>query len=63
ADVLRTRMYATDYEDFDFARREYAALTVDASACVSCSARPCRGACTHGLSIEKLCAPTHEMLA
>jgi predicted aldo/keto reductase-like oxidoreductase len=63
ADVLRTRMYATDYEDFDFARREYAGLQVNASACLSCSAKPCQDACTHGLSIEKLCGPTHEMLA
>ena len=63
ADVLRTRMYATDYEDFDFARTEYAALEANASACLSCSAKPCQGACTHGLSIEKLCGPTHEMLS
>ena len=63
ADVLRTRMYATDYEDFDFARREYEALEANASACLSCTAKPCQGACTHGLSIETLCAPTHEMLS
>jgi predicted aldo/keto reductase-like oxidoreductase len=37
ADVLRTRMYATDYEDAAFARREYADLAVNASACLGCS--------------------------
>jgi len=63
ADVLRTRMYATDYEDSVFARREYAQLSINASACLSCSGEPCRNACTHGLAIDQLCAPTHRMLA
>ena len=63
ADVLRTRMYATDYQDVDFARREYAQLSVDASACISCSGKPCQNACSQGLAINELCAPTHRMLA
>lgn len=63
ADVLRTRMYATDYQDVDFARREYAQLSVNASACLSCSGQPCQNACSHGLAINELCAPTHRMLA
>jgi len=63
ADVLRTRMYATDYQDLDFARREYAELTVNASACLSCSGAPCASSCSHGLSVPDLCAPTHRMLA
>ncbi len=63
ADVLRTRMYATDYQDVPFARSEYAMLGDAASACLSCSGQPCQGACTHGLPIEQLCAPTHRMLA
>jgi predicted aldo/keto reductase-like oxidoreductase len=63
ADVLRTRMYATDYQDVDFARLEYAELDVNASACLSCSGEPCRSACSHGLAIDQLCAPTHRMLA
>ena len=62
ADVLRTRMYATDYEDVAFARREYAQLDIDASACLSCSGEPCQGACPNGIEIDKLCAPTHRML-
>ncbi|HEY5645644.1 MAG TPA: aldo/keto reductase, partial [Pseudomonadales bacterium] len=63
ADVLRTKMYATDYGDVEFARREYAELTVNASACLTCSGEPCRDACSHGLNIASWCAPTHQMLA
>lgn len=63
ADVLRTRMYATDYRDVDFARREYQALPVNANACLACSGEPCRDACTHGIDIAEFCAPTHQMLA
>jgi predicted aldo/keto reductase-like oxidoreductase len=63
ADVLRTRMYATDYRDLDLATREYRALAVNASACLGCSGEPCAKACTHGLAIDELCAPTHRMLA
>ena len=63
ADVLRTRMYATDYQDLDFARREYRTLDVNASACLTCSGKPCRSACSHGLNVSTLCAPTHRMLA
>jgi len=63
ADVLRTRMYATDYRDVAFARREYAALDGSAEACLSCTGQPCQGACPHGLQIEALCGPTHRILA
>lgn len=63
SDVLRTRMYATDYEDLAFAREEYARLGTDAQACLSCSGQPCQNACTHDIPINELCAPTHEMLA
>lgn len=63
ADVLRTRMYATDYEDLAFARSEYAGLAADASACLNCSGAPCQDACSHGLPVAELCAPTHRMLS
>ena len=63
ADVLRTRMYATDYQDVPFARNEYAQLAGNASPCLSCSGEPCANACSHGLNIAELCAPTHRMLA
>ncbi len=62
ADVLRTRMYATDYQDVTFARDEYALLDVNAAACVGCSGEPCANACPNGIEINELCAPTHRML-
>jgi len=62
ADVLRTRMYATDYEDMRFARDEYAMIKTNAEACLSCSGAPCRNACTKGIAIDMLCGPTHTML-
>jgi uncharacterized protein len=61
-EVLRTRMYAVDYRDPVLARSEYARLTTGASPCLSCTAQPCRGACPHGLPIERWLAPTHRSL-
>lgn len=61
-DVLRARMYAVDYGDPALARSEYAMLPAGAAACLSCAAQPCRGACPHGLRIERLLPPTHRML-
>lgn len=63
ADVLRTRMYATDYGDLAFAKEEYRQLGSAASPCLGCDGQPCQNACTHGLPINKLCGPTHLMLA
>ena len=63
ADVLRTRMYAVDYQDAALARDEYALLTVNAAACLSCDGQPCANACTHGIPIDRFCAPTHRLLA
>src|SRR5262245_24908601 len=62
-DVLRARMYAVDYGDLRLARSEYAMLSGGAAACLSCSAQPCLGACSHGLPIERLLPMTHRMLA
>jgi uncharacterized protein len=61
-DVLRARMYAVDYGDAALARSEYALLAPGATACLSCAAQPCHGACPHGLPIERLLAPTHRAL-
>ena len=61
-DVMRTRMYATDYQDVAFARSEYAMLATNASACIGCSGEPCQDACPNGIAIDELCAPTHRML-
>ena len=63
ADVLRTRMYAVDYQDAALARDEYALLKVNAAACLSCDGQPCANACTHGIPIDRFCAPTHRLLA
>lgn len=60
--VLRTRMYARDYQDLDLARGDYAALGTGASACLSCSERRCAGACPYGLQIESWVEDTHRWL-
>ena len=62
ADVMRTRMYARDYGDMRLARSEYAMLSENAAACLSCDAKPCAGACPYGIATEVLLAPTHRML-
>ena len=61
-EVLRTRMYATDYRDLAHARREYAKLGPGASACASCSDQPCLGQCPQGLEVGALTASAHRML-
>ncbi|HJN52654.1 MAG: aldo/keto reductase [Pseudomonadales bacterium] len=63
ADVLRTRMYATDYGDLAFAKGEYRRLGAGASPCLNCDGQPCRNACPHGLQIDRLCGPAHLMLS
>jgi uncharacterized protein len=63
ADVMRTRMYAKDYGDLRFARAEYSLLERNAEACLTCTAKPCAGACPYGLAIDELTAPTHRLLS
>jgi predicted aldo/keto reductase-like oxidoreductase len=63
SEVLRTRMYATDYEDLELARSDYATLGAGAAACLSCAGSPCLGACPHGLEISSLTRSAHRMLA
>jgi predicted aldo/keto reductase-like oxidoreductase len=62
SDVLRTRMYAHDYGDLELARHDSALLGGGASACLSCTAEPCLGACPHGIPVDALMAPTHREL-
>ncbi len=63
-DVMRTRMYAVDYRDMRLARSEYAMLGAgSAAACLSCTAKPCAGACPHGLKIDEFAPAAHRMLA
>ena len=61
-EVLRTRMYAEDYEDETLARADYATLGAGAAACISCSGAPCRTACPHGIGISELTRRTHRRL-
>lgn len=63
AEVMRTRMYAEDYEDVAFAREEYATLGRAAAPCASCAHQRCLGACPHGLPIPELTERTHRRLS
>jgi predicted aldo/keto reductase-like oxidoreductase len=62
SEVMRTRMYARDYGDIRMARTEYAMLSSNAAACLTCGAQPCAGTCPHGIATDVLLAPTHRML-
>jgi predicted aldo/keto reductase-like oxidoreductase len=62
SEVLRTRMYATDYGDRGYASREYAQIAADAAPCVSCSLRPCLAKCPQGLEIPRLTRSAHQLL-
>ncbi|HXV36150.1 MAG TPA: aldo/keto reductase [Myxococcota bacterium] len=61
-DVLRYRMYAEDYGWPREAKRLYAQLAPNASACASCSA-PCLGSCPVGVPIAERTREAHRMLA
>lgn len=61
-EVLRTRMYAEDYEDLDLAREDYAKIAVNASACASCSNQLCLGSCPQRIEISALTRATHVAL-
>jgi len=61
-EVLRTRMYAVDYHDLQFAREEYGMIATNGQACLSCSGEPCQSACNYGVQIDKVCGPTHSLL-
>jgi predicted aldo/keto reductase-like oxidoreductase len=63
SEVLRTRMYATDYGDLDYAREDYAKLPSSAEACVSCAVQSCAGRCPSGLDVPRLTASAHRILA
>jgi len=62
SEVMRSRMYAVDYGDLRLARSEYARLSANAEACLGCTAKPCATACPHGIEIDSMLAPAHEML-
>jgi len=58
AEVLRTRMYDTDYGDRELARSDYGVIERDASPCLSCSGGPCASACPNGIPISALTRDT-----
>jgi predicted aldo/keto reductase-like oxidoreductase len=58
SEVLRTRMYATHYEDRAMASASYARIGNDATACLTCSVQMCAGACPYGLDIPSLTRAT-----
>jgi len=62
ADALRARMYAEDYGDLALARAAWAEAGAGA-ACLSCTAKPCLGACPHGLAIGALTTRAAARLA
>jgi predicted aldo/keto reductase-like oxidoreductase len=50
-ELLRTRMYATDYGDLALARGSYLELGDAASPCLTCTTPTCVGACPVGIDI------------
>jgi predicted aldo/keto reductase-like oxidoreductase len=62
SDVLRSRMYASDYGDLELAREAYARLGAGAAACLGCADRPCLGSCTYGLEIPALTRSAQTLL-
>ena len=55
-------MYAEDYGDLAMAREAWAEAGAGA-ACLSCAAKPCLGACPHGLAIGVLTTRAAARLA
>jgi predicted aldo/keto reductase-like oxidoreductase len=51
SELLRARMYATDYGDLDQARGTYLELGAAASPCLTCTNQTCLGACPVGIDI------------
>jgi predicted aldo/keto reductase-like oxidoreductase len=62
SEVLRSRMYATDYGDLAQGQEAYATLGPGAAACLGCSATPCLGACPYELPVANLTREAHELL-
>jgi hypothetical protein len=56
-------MYAKRYGNLQVARKGYAALGQDASACLGCSGQPCASACEFGLEIAALTRETAALLS
>ena len=62
ADVLRHKMYFTDYGAEQMARERYAMLEQNASPCMTCAHPSCAQACPHELAIPELTRQAHAWL-
>ena len=56
-------MYALDYKNPNKALTSYAAIENNASACLSCSGKPCLSSCDYNLDIKKLNTSSHKLLS
>jgi len=63
SDVMRSKMYALDYKNPNKALTSYAAIENNASACFSCSGKPCLSSCDYNLDIKKLNTSSHKLLS
>jgi predicted aldo/keto reductase-like oxidoreductase len=62
SDVLRSRMYAVDYDEPELAAGEYASLGLPAAKCVACTDLTCANACPNRIPIPDLTRDTHRLL-
>ena len=51
SEVLRVRMYDSDYGDRLLAQTSYADMRNNANPCLSCTAQPCLGSCPFNIPI------------
>ena len=63
SNVMRSKMYALDYQNPIKAIKTYSNLDGNAAACFSCSDEPCLDACGYGLNIKQLNKKTHKLLS
>ncbi len=61
-ELLRTRMYATDYQNLEMARGSYLELGDATSACLTCTTPTCLGACPVGIDIPSRTRTLHKLL-
>ena len=62
-EVLRTRMYAEDYEDVALARESYAAIASAADPCLGCASQACTSACPYPIPVAELTQRAHRLLS
>jgi predicted aldo/keto reductase-like oxidoreductase len=60
ADIFRYERYARDYHELERARKEYAALTRNGSACLGCG--DCLSTCSQEIDIAAKLKDVHDLL-